>query len=153
VPRVLDGIVLLSHGFLGCVRGVAEWALKVIGFWQLLLGFCLLHGLYIVKCAIARVCDVCFNTSFFTSWVFSGMESCAWRLIRSYVPSLGLGWFTPPWAQPMLVDSSVGTVATVMSDSVSMPPSRMGFLEDLASPRVAMLVVFVMRIGAAYRRG
>jgi hypothetical protein len=153
VPRVWGWIVLFSLGFLDCVRGFFEWALQVIGFWKLLFGACFVHFLYVVKLAAARALDAFWNTNIFTSWVFAGVESWGWRLVSSHLPCILPAPLAPSWAYHMLYGPDVITTMPQPPDIVAVPASRLEFIDDLASPRVAMMVVVLMRVVVAFRRG
>jgi hypothetical protein len=146
-------MVLFSLGCLDCVRGLFEWALKVIGFWKLLFGACVIHLLYVVKVATARALDAFWNTNIFTSWVFAGIESWAWRLVSSHLPCALPAALAPSWAYRMLYGPDDITTLPEPLVVVTAPASRMDFVEDLASPRVAMMIVVLMRVVVAFRRG
>jgi hypothetical protein len=153
VPRVWGWIVLFSLGCLDCCRGLFEWALKVIGFWKLLLGACFIHFLYVVKLATARALDAFWNTNIFSTWVFSGVESWAWRLATSHLPCVLPSALAPSWAYHMLYGPEVITTSPQPLDIVAVPAGRFECMEELASPRVAMMVVVLMRVVVALRRG
>jgi hypothetical protein len=149
-PRLLDWIVLVAHVLFVWLRGFTEWSLLYVGFWKILLGGCLLHGLYVIKVACAQFFDTLLSTGFFTSWVLSSVESVLWRVCRSLLSRFTPGYLFPtalvPWSD--------------WSDTMSAPPDASGVAtvvehlaldDDKTVPGLAFATFFVIRVAMMFR--